>query len=205
MRRKGLQKMTLTELDAISPLVLPVRELADHLRMGSGFSDDLANDPILETYLRAAIAAVEARSSKVLIRRRFSAVFYRWSCSEGQVLPIAPVTSIESVTLKPATGTPVLVDPTEYLLETDTHCPLLRPTGTALPSIAAGGSAHVTFFAGYSPDWNAVPPALAQAVMMTAANFFEHRTGVGETAAMPFGVEVLIAPFQFVGIGKGAV
>lgn len=196
--------MTLTELEAISPLVLPVREFADHLRMGSGFSDDLDQDPILETYLRSAIAAVEGRIGKALIRRRFSAVFNGWGCDGGQVLPIAPVTAIESVALTPAGGTAALVDPAHYRLEVDAHAPVLRPTGTALPSIGNGGSAKVVFFAGYSPDWNAVPPALGQAVLMLAASYYEHKTGVGEAVEMPFGIEALLAPYRFVSLGKGA-
>ena len=51
--------MILTEETPVPSLALPVEEMKDHLRMGSGFSDDGLQDGLIETYLRAALAAME--------------------------------------------------------------------------------------------------------------------------------------------------
>ena len=53
--------MILTELSAPPSTAVPVRALAEHLRLGSGFADDGSQDQLLELYLRSAMAAIEAR------------------------------------------------------------------------------------------------------------------------------------------------
>ena len=52
--------MMLIEETTVPVAALPVAQLKDHMRLGSGFSDDGLQDTVLETYLRAAIAAIEA-------------------------------------------------------------------------------------------------------------------------------------------------
>ena len=66
--------MMLTEVTGVAAQALPVQALKDHLRLGSGFSDDGLQDGLIEAYLRAAMAAIEARIGKVLLatlRRRW--------------------------------------------------------------------------------------------------------------------------------------
>lgn len=50
--------MMLSEVTAVPLAALPVAEFKDHLRLGTGFADDGAQDALVEGYLRAAIAAV---------------------------------------------------------------------------------------------------------------------------------------------------
>ena len=69
--------MTLTEITGVPTAALPLAQLKDHLRMGSGFSDDAVQDSLLEGYLQAALAAVEGRTGKALIARDF-----RWTVSD---------------------------------------------------------------------------------------------------------------------------
>ena len=52
--------MILTEVSAPEAAVVPVRAFAGHLALGSGFEDDGSQDAVLELYLRAAMAAIEA-------------------------------------------------------------------------------------------------------------------------------------------------
>ena len=63
--------MMLTEETPVPSLALPVEEMKDHLRMGSGFADDGLQDGLIEAYLRAALAAIEGRIGKMLFQRRF--------------------------------------------------------------------------------------------------------------------------------------
>ena len=66
---------------------LPVEEMKDHLRLGSGFADDALQDGLIESYLRAAMAAIEGRIGKMLFQRRFLWVLDCWREAE-QALPV---------------------------------------------------------------------------------------------------------------------
>ena len=70
--------MMLTEETQVPQAALPVEEMKDHLRMGSGFADDGMQDGLIETYLRAAMAAIEGRIGKMLFQRRFLWVLECW-------------------------------------------------------------------------------------------------------------------------------
>lgn len=57
--------MMLVEETTVPLSALPVATFKDHMRMGSGFSDDGVQDGVLEGFLRAAVAAIEARTGKI--------------------------------------------------------------------------------------------------------------------------------------------
>ena len=195
--------MTLTELDALTTAMLPVRDLADHLRLGTGFADDGAEDAVLETYLRSAISAIEIRTGRALLARRFSWTITRWRSAGAQPLPIAPVSAIESVTLKTADGTPTVADISAFVLMPDDARPVLAAKSGQLPAIPECGLAEIAFTAGYGTDWAAVPANLAQAVRLLAASYFEHRSGEGVVGDLPFMVEALLAPYRQLRMGGG--
>jgi len=50
--------MILNELTSVPSSAIPVTAFSEHLNLGSGFSDSGDQDSILETYLRAALAAI---------------------------------------------------------------------------------------------------------------------------------------------------
>jgi len=83
--------MILNELTSVPSSAIPVTAFSEHLNLGSGFSDSGDQDSILETYLRAALAAIEARLGIALFRRRFSWGLYAWSNPNTQRLPVSPV------------------------------------------------------------------------------------------------------------------
>ena len=62
--------MMLIEETAPAAEALPVAALRGHLRLASGFDgpDDAAETAALSGFLRAAIATIEARTGKVLLR-----------------------------------------------------------------------------------------------------------------------------------------
>jgi uncharacterized phiE125 gp8 family phage protein len=70
--------MMLTEVTAVPQAALPVQALKDHLRLGSGFADDGRQDALLESHLRAAMAAIEGRIAKALIRAPVPLVLEDW-------------------------------------------------------------------------------------------------------------------------------
>ena len=166
--------MMLTEESPVPSGVLPVEEMKDHLRMGSGFADGGLQDGLIETYLRAAMAAIEGRIGKMLLRRRFLWVLEGWRDAE-QALPVAPVAGIVSVTLVDAAGGEVVVPGASYRLVPDLHRPRLAGRGAALPAIPSEGMVKVVFEAGFGPAWTDVPVDLRQAVLLLAGEYHEHR------------------------------
>lgn len=195
--------MMLTEETQVPLLALPVEEMKDHLRMGSGFADDGLQDGLIETYLRAALAAIEGRIGKMLFQRRFLWVLECWREDE-QAMPVAPVSSVVSVTLVDAAGGEVVVAPTAYRLVKDLHRPRLAGKGTVLPTIPSDGAVKVVFDAGFGAAWTDIPVDLRQAVLLLAGEFYEHRHDDGSQAAgLPFGVVTLIERWRTVRILGG--
>ena len=197
--------MMLIEQTTVPGAALPVQGLKDHLRLGTGFTDDGMQDALIEGYLRAALAGIEGRIGKILIARRFLLTLEAWRELGGQALPVAPVTQIVSVTLVDAAGGVSLVDPARYRLVPDLHRPRLAATGVLLPTVATDGRAEVVFDAGFGSTWGAVPADLAQAVLMLAAEFYERRHEAGVVAGLPFSVQALIERWRTVRVlGGGA-
>ena len=158
--------MMLTEETPVPSLALPVEEMKDHLRMGSGFADDGLQDGLIETYLRAAMAAIEGRIGKMLFQRPFLWVLDCWRDGDEQALPVAPVSAISSVTLVDAAGGEVVVPASAYRLIPDLHRPRLAGKGTMLPTIPNDGLVKVVFLAGFGAAWADMPVDLRQAVLI---------------------------------------
>jgi uncharacterized phiE125 gp8 family phage protein len=201
--------MILTEQTTVAPSALPLAEFREHLRLGSGLPDAGLQDAVLETALRAALAAIEARTGKVLIARDFLWAIEEWRGTDEQALPVAPVTAVSGVTLIDIDGNPTPVDPAAWRLVPDTHRPRLISTGAALPAIAFAGMAEIAFTAGFGPDWAAVPADLQRAVLLLAARYYDFRSEGGAEgggpAAIPFGVLALIERWRTVRLlgGRG--
>lgn len=197
--------MMLIEQTGVPGAALPVQGLKDHLRLGTGFSDDGMQDALIEGYLRSALAAIEGRIGKVLIARRFLWILEEWRDLQGQALPVAPVTAVVLISLVNASGSVTVLDPARYRLVPDTHRPRLAAVGVLLPVVPVDGKAEVVFDAGFGTTWAAVPADLAQAVLMLAAEFYERRHEAGLSASLPFAVQALIERWRNVRVlGGGA-
>jgi uncharacterized phiE125 gp8 family phage protein len=198
--------MMLTEITAVPQAALPVEALKEHLRLASGFALAPDQDGLLESYLRAAMAAIEGRIAKALIQRGFSWSVEQWRDREGQALPIAPVSAIQSLTLYAENGDPTEIPPVQFRLIADLHRPKIVGVGTALPEVPTNGRAVVEFEAGFGLSWEEVPPDLRHAVLLLAAEFYEHRhDGAGQEAGLPFGVVALIERWRQIRVlgGRG--
>ncbi|QYX56702.1 head-tail connector protein [Roseovarius sp. SCSIO 43702] len=198
--------MILIEETAVPQAALPVEQFKAHLRLGTGFSDDDVQDAVLESFLRAALATIEARTGKILIEREFSWELTRWRGVTEQALPVAPVVLVLGLAIRNRMDDVTLIDPASYRLVPDSQRPMLRAMGTSLPTIPRGGTADIRFIAGFGADWGALPADLGQAVLLLAAHFYENRS---ETAMaegnIPFGVSSLIERYRTVRIlgGRG--
>ncbi len=196
--------MMLVEETTVPASALPVVQFKDHLRLGSGFSDDGVQDAVLESYLRAAMAAIEARTGKILIEREFSWTLTAWRDARRQPLPVAPVNAISAVTLLDMQGQETVVDADRWYLEPDMQRPSLQAAGTCLPRLSTGGSVRIGMLAGFGPEWSDLPADLAQAVMLLAAHFYEYRHDVSRSSpSMPAGVLALIERYRTVRLFMG--
>ncbi|WP_158967904.1 head-tail connector protein [Chachezhania sediminis] len=196
--------MILNEIEPIPDTALPVDKFRAHLRLGTGFGTESLQNEVLHGFLLAAIAAVEARTAKALIRRDFELVVTAWRHPDGQVLPVAPVMQIYSVDLEDASGTAETAAASLYRFEPDFHSPCLRATGYDLPRIPTGGLARIAFRAGLAADWDGMPADLAQAVMMLAAHYYENRSDTRlDQGCMPFGVTSLLQRYRPLRISVG--
>lgn len=198
--------MLLTEQTTVPAAALPVAAFRDHMRLGTGFAEDGAEDPMLEAVLRAAIAAVEGRTGKVLLTRGFVWRLHGWSGAERQPLPVAPVATVSELRIVDRLGVVAVVAPEAWRLERDTHRPRLVSLVSGFPQIPLGGEAEVVFEAGFGADWAAVPSDLAQAVFLLAAEYYDSRSAaMFEAGAMPFGVLALLERWRTVRVlGGGA-
>lgn len=196
--------MMIIEETAVPQAVLPLDEFKLHLRLGTGFSDGDIQDPVLESFLRAALSAVEARTGKVLISRNFLWTTSQWRDPSGQVIPLAPVSAVASVVLRDAQGLDKTVSPNTYRLEKHVHRPRLRPIGASLPSVPTHGEVEISLTAGIATEWEGLPADLSHAVLLLAAHFYEyrHETGLSE-GCMPFGVSSLIERYRDIRLFAG--
>lgn len=193
--------MMLVEKTTVAASSLPVAQFREHLRLGSGFSDDGLQDGILEIYLRAAMAAIEARTQKVLLERELVWTVRDWRDGVEEALPFAPVSAITQITRVTRQSEEQVPPSGEWQLIPDLHRPLIVGT---LPRIPQGGSLRISVLAGYGPEWSDVPPDLAQAVLLLAAHYYEFRHDMAASGgAMPHGVQALIERYRTVRLFLG--
>ena len=198
--------MMLTEVSSVALAALPVQGLKDHLRLGTGFADGAMQDGLIESYLRAALAAIEGRTGKAILQRRFKLVLDQWRSAEEQALPVAPVVVIESVTLVAADGSSTVVQPAAYTLGADFQRPKLAAVGYLLPNVPTDGRVEIVFDAGFGAVWAQVPADLQQAVLLLAAQYYEQRNEfTGASVGLPQPVQALIERWRTVRVlGGGA-
>jgi uncharacterized phiE125 gp8 family phage protein len=189
--------MILVEDTSVPFAALPIENFKDHMRLGSGFSDEGLQDSVVETSLRSALAAIEARTGKILIQRGFTWTVTGWRDVQRQPLPVAPVSVVIAVSLIDRIGSETPWPGTAWHLEPDTHRPKLVADGVQLPAIPHAGSVKVRMLAGFGPAWSDIPADLGQAVLLLAAHFYEFRYDVaGNASRLPVAVDSLIGPYR---------
>ncbi|MAC81248.1 MAG: hypothetical protein CML66_24680 [Rhodobacteraceae bacterium] len=197
--------MMLIEETTFADAALPVEEFKAHLKVGTGFADDTLQDETLISFLRAAIAAIEARTGKALLERNWAWTIHDWRNAEGEAFPVAPVGAIAEVVRTDVDGDDEALSLSLVRIEADMHRPLLRPRGTLLPGVPTGGSMTVRFSAGISADWAGLPADLRHAVLMLATHYYEYRDDTAlSDGCMPFGVTSLIQRYRSTRLTMGA-
>lgn len=196
--------MMLIDEAMVPDAALPLEQFKAHLRLGTGFGDESLQDAVLTGFLRAALAAIEARTSKVMIQRATTWSLTRWQSAGGQDLPAAPVLAVNAVALVDRDGTETPLEVNDFVVSADAHRPRLKPVGAAFPSIPSGGTVRLVLEAGLATEWGGLPADLAQAVLLLASHYYEFRneTALGD-GCMPFGVTSLIQRYRPLRVGFG--
>ncbi len=197
--------MNLIETTTLNSADFPIVAFRDYLRLGSGFTDDGAQDAVLETCLRAAMGAIEARTTKILLSREFQWVTYSYRLEDSAaVLPVSPVSWLKFFSIVKRDGALTSIPRTDFVVQSDRQRERILPINGTMPEIPDGGFAKVTFYAGYGP-WADVLPALQQAMLMLAASYYENRDAMlNGGGQMPLAVATLLAPYQRIRLGAGA-
>jgi len=153
-----------------------------HLRVGG-----TAEDALLETHAATALALCEAFTGQALIVRGWEAVLPAHGA--WQRLPAAPVSAIGTVEGLSAAGNGFALPVDAYAVDIDASGEgWVR--GTA--AIAAG-RIRIGYSAGLAGDWAALPPPLAQGVVLLTGHLFEARATGG---APPAAVAALWRPWR---------
>lgn len=194
----------MVEETIVPEAALPVAGFKAHLRLGSGFAEDSLQDVVLVGFLRAAMAAIEGRTGRLLLERSLVWQTESWRQPDRVTLPVAPVRAVTAFEIVDGAGVAVVVDPAVWRLAPGGQSGTVVATTGAMPVIPANGYARIALVAGYGPTWADVPADLAQAMLMLAAHYYEYRSDTALGAGcMPFGVTALIERYRQVRLTLG--
>ena len=177
--------MSLTLLSPAAAEPITLSEAKDHLRV-----TDAGEDALIAGALAAAVRAIEARGRLALMTQGWRLTLDD-APAETLILPIAPVQSVDAVTVSGAS-----IEPSAY--EVANGSPGRLRVAAPWPSPAnAIGDVTIDFTAGYGGAAE-VPAALKQAALMLTAHFYENRESAGEARVytVPRSVDALIAPYR---------
>ncbi|MET3613272.1 putative phiE125 gp8 family phage protein [Rhizobium aquaticum] len=172
---------------------LTLADVKSHLRLdGSG------EDTLLTSLIAAARQYLEATTGLALITQTLRFYLDDWPADGLIQLAIAPLQSLESVTVYDAAGNPQAVALTGYVLDAAASparlfLPTLPPTSRTLNGI------EIDVRAGFGDTGADVPDALKRAMLMHVALMYELRGAVPsdmQPAAIPAGYDRLVSPFR---------
>ncbi|GJD95712.1 head-tail connector protein [Methylobacterium iners] len=183
----------MTPIRVDDPAVEPVSLAAmrAYLRLDP---DHDAEDGLVTSLLAAARSAIEAATGRILAPGRYRLMLTAWPADGRVPLPLSPLVALVRASVVDAQGAvtelgPGLVRPGPDPVE----APVLI-VDPAAPSLM-GRAALVEVAAGYGGEGPPLPPALAQAIRMLTAAWFEHR-GDEAVPILPASVAALIAPHR---------
>jgi uncharacterized phiE125 gp8 family phage protein len=168
--------------------------------------DGSESDALVMAYVRSATDAVEQMTGLRLIDQlwEYSVDTFPERCGWIR-LPLAPLLAIVSIVYQDTTGAVQTLPVQTYLLgglgSTTPARIILAPNQTWPATWHGLGSVLIRFRAGWI-DWNGVPDALRQAVLMLAAYWFGQREAAaigpdsGPVSDVPYSVRELLEPFR---------
>lgn len=184
----GLQLVTGPAYEAV-----PLAVVRAHLRI-----DHNDEDGLLAGYLLAARTYVEKITSRALISQTWRMTLDAFP-TEELALPLAPVSSVSSVTYLDDAGATQTVNASTYVVDTTTvPARLALATGSSWPTPAVRpGAVSVAFVAGGT--LSDVPEPLRQAILLLVGHWYENREAVNVgniVTSVPFAVDALLSSYR---------
>ncbi|WP_428700365.1 head-tail connector protein [Stappia sp.] len=157
-----------------------------------------AEDGLLGRLIAAARAQVERATRRALVTQGWRLYLDAWPPGRVVRLPVAPVATVETVTVYDGDGVPVALDPQVYRLDGAAEPPRLKVAAGAPAGMTGFNGIEIDFIAGYGGDAAAVPQPLRHAVLLLVAHWFEHREAMADPGALgtPPGVAALLASYR---------
>ena len=195
--------MALFELAPPGAEPVSVAEARGWLRVGH--EDE---DALIASLIAAARERVEALTGLALITRSWRETLDDWpqrrlsACGQAVRTGAGPLISVEAVRIHDVYGEVSVWSPDEYRVEPGDPGRIIavQPFALPRPGRRAGGI-EIDFTAGFGAAWADIPPDLAQAVLLLAAEY--HTARSGERPDMPGAVAGLIAAWQPVRVTAG--
>lgn len=185
----------MTPIRVDEPTVEPVSlsEMRAHLRLDP--DDGGAEDALVTSLVRAARAAIEAATRRVLAPGRYRLMLTGWPPDGRLPLPLSPLVALVRAGIVDADGVVADLDPGLVRLGPDpVEAPGLLIAASPPPLVRTAALLEVA--AGYGGDGPPLPPDLAQAIRLLAAQWFEHRGDEPGAQSLPPTVAALIAPHR---------
>lgn len=167
-----------------------VADMRAHLRL-TGPDEDA----ILAEFLVAARHHVERSTRRALITQAWRLYLDAWPDGRIVRLPVAPVQSVDQITVFASDGIGQALDAGDWTLERGGEPVRLRiKPGAGGPSAGLNG-VEIDFTAGYGAAASDVPASYRQAIRLLAAHWFEHREAGMDTAmaSLPHGLDRLLS------------
>jgi uncharacterized phiE125 gp8 family phage protein len=170
--------MAWKELSPSAALAINLADLKAHLRLSVGDEDQL-----LTLYTRAAMQFVETRTRRALISRSFRLEMPEFPKAHGDSfeLPLAPVSSVQSIQYYDTQGNITTWGTENYALDATSLPPRIVPAySVPYPYVQSqhADGVQVSFTAGYGATSSSIPQGLQFIVMLLAGHFWANRMPV---------------------------
>jgi uncharacterized phiE125 gp8 family phage protein len=184
----------LIELTRPTATPVMVAELAEALRLPSGFGADPERDARLGRLLDVAARVVEARAGRALLTRQAVVRRPRWDAGPALRLPLAPAARVLEVAVEDGAGGRAALDAGDWRFDPIAAPPAVTArAGRRLPPVPAEGFVEVRFEAGFGADWSDCPADLRLATVTLAAAAHD---GLDLAGPPPASVAALLAPYR---------
>ncbi|MEJ8473952.1 head-tail connector protein [Roseibium algae] len=167
-----------------------VDDMRAQLRLSGSQEENL-----LTEFIEAARAQIETETRRAMIRQGWRFYLEAWPMGRVVTLPIAPVLSVNEITVYDQDGTGTTLDPDDFTLDRGA-CPgrVRVKLGAGIPTAQLQGL-EIDFTAGYGDSAADVPAPMRQSIRLLAAHWFENREAGTDLAmaSLPHGLDRLIS------------
>lgn len=182
--------MTLRLVTPATTDVVSLAELKKHVR--AVYHDD--DDAYLQSLAAVAVSWIETWLGIAIASQTWEFVIDDFS--DGVVIPIVPISSIQSIVYDDKNGAETPLDGVRsFNTGTNSRAYALPPIGNDWPEVSGEpGAVRVTFVAG----GGTVKPQIKHAVLLLVGGWYENRESVSEKAPteIPYSVEALLLPLR---------